>query len=237
MPTISFRPTAEFAKEYPPIPAKTLIPDWIKNVKPHTACGAATIKKCPPMIDMITSGYYIRSHGNFNFHRYIKDGEEEINISGDIELTISSKEIASSNTILNKIPLLSKHNFDEAPLIVNGIKKSVFKFLGYWAAKTPPGYSVLYLPVAHFYNDFQILSAIVDTDDDWEIPTAFPAFCNYHDEHEHKWSIKTGDPIALVIPFLRDEWDCEILEIDNAIARTKANFNYQENFHKKKSFK
>jgi hypothetical protein len=95
---------------------------------------------------------------------------------------------------------------------------------------------MLYLPVSHFYNDFQILSAIVDTDNDWEIPTAFPAFCNYSDEHEHTWSIKAGDPIALAIPFLRDEWDHEILEIDDTIARTKANFNYREKFHKKKSF-
>ena len=238
MPTISFRPTAEFAKEYPPIPAKTLIPDWIKNVKPHTTSGAATIKKCPPMIDMITSGYYIRSLGNFEFCRYIQNGEEEISILGDIERLVPDNNPPTSNITSNTyISLLSSHLFEEVPLTVNNIRKSVFKFLGYWTAKTPPGYSILYLPVAHFYNDFQILSAIVDADDDWEIPTAFPAFCNYHDEHKHKWSIKAGDPIALAIPFLRDEWDHEILELDDSIPRTKANYNYRENFHKKKSFK
>jgi hypothetical protein len=238
MPTISFRPTAGFAKEYPPVPAKEIIPEWIKNVKPHTDNGTATVKRCPPMIDMVTSGYYIRSFGNFEFHRYIQNGEEEINITGDVDLLVPfdnpTPDIVLSKTFA---PLMTSHNFEEAPLVVNDIRKSVFKFLGYWTAKTPPGYSILYLPVAHFYNDFQILSAIVDADDDWEIPTAFTAFCNYHDENEHKWSIKAGDPIALAIPFLRDEWDHEILEQDDSIPRTKTNYNYRENFHKKKSFK
>lgn len=232
MPTISFRPTEEFAKVYPPVPAKDIIPEWIKNVKPHTPQGISTVKRCPPMIDMITSGYYIRSFGNINFRRYIKNGEEEIDISGDIDLFVPE-----TDSTKKLVPLVAGHIFDEAPLVVNDIRKSVFKFLGYWIAKTPPGYSVLYLPVAHFYNDFQILSAIVDADDDWEIPTAFPSFCNYNDEHDHSWSIKAGDPIALAIPFLREEWDHELLEIDNSIVRNKTNYNYRENFHKKKSFR
>ena len=205
MNTIKFRALYEFAEDYPPIPAKKLIPQWIKDLMPVSSSGNNTAKKCPPLIDMLTTGYYIRAVSNLKFVRTVENNEECLNVTG--EWIVGDKKVTD---IFDEssfgVSVMGMHSFDQAPIVINGIRKQIFKFYGMWVTTVPKGYSILYLPVSHFHQNFEILPAIVDADDDWEVPTAFPALASYNGTEETSWEVKAGDPIALAIPFKREEW-------------------------------
>jgi hypothetical protein len=235
---INFHPVFEFAKDHTPILAKKLMPEWIKNLPPIVPGiddrDIKTIKKCPPTIDFLTSGYYMLSPGNYHFKREINNGEEDIFINGDeyINAIENGKNIS--------MPTLGFHIHDQAPIIINGIKKSIWKIYQFWAIETPPGYSCMFLSPTYFYQPFQIFPAIVDTDDGFKVPQSLPMMCSFDDNETHEWSIKKGDPLALVIPFKRDEWHTTINDVCQENQEIALNRNYQSydiNFHKKKIFK
>jgi hypothetical protein len=235
---ITFEPFFEFSKDHAPIPAKKMLPEWIKNLPPIVTNELGntfrTAKKCPPMIDFLTSGYYMLSPGNFKFRREVNNNEEDIFINGDMYVRVEEE-----NKVIT-IPTMSHHTHDQAPIVINGIKKSIWKFNQFWAVHTPPGYSCIYLPPLFFCQHFQMFPAIVDTDDGFGVPQSFPVMSVYNDNSIHEWGIKKGEPLALVIPFKRDDWEHEIADIELAnreIALDRNKQRYARDFHKKKNFK
>lgn len=233
MNIIKFEPVFEFAKDVPPLPAKKQFASWIKNLPPNFN-GAQTAKKCPPMIDFMTSGYYIRSVGNYHFKRSVIDDEENIEIVGDHYMTFqeSGRDVA--------IPTLGFHSFDQAPIVYNGIKKQIWKFYEFWTIHTPPGYSTMFIPPLSFYEQpFEMFPATVDTDDNFGVPQSFACISKHQDTGTYEWDVKKGDPIAMVIPFKRDAWDHELLDVDYANrekALDKHVLDYATDFHKKKNW-
>jgi hypothetical protein len=235
---IKFEPAFELAKEYPPLPAKKMIPEWFKNLDLTTIEGHGTAKQCPPMIDFFTSGYYIRSVGNFHFKREVVNDEEDITISGDFFADQSESSEYGGQTY--SMPLLGLQVHDQIPVVINGIKKSFWKFYEFWVVHTPPGYSCLFLPPTFFYQPFEIVPAIVDTDDDFCVPQSFPTMCSARGNETIEWDVKKGDPIVLVIPFKRDDWKHTNMDIDHSRRKKmidKNILNYKDNYHKPKKFK
>ena len=98
----------------------------------------------------------------------------------------------------------------------------------------------MFIPPLFFHQPFQMMPAIVDTDDDFGVPQAFPFTTTYNDNGTYEWEIKKGDPLVLVVPVKRDDWSHTIEDIDHEhriIALDRHKQSYINDFHKKKNFK
>lgn len=192
---ILFTDTKGIPGEYAPVPASKFIPEWYQKTqsyingkkKPYgngSGGTPATIKKCIPVFDAITSGYIIVTYS---------------------DIYVSQKDGApfyewSSNSAIEFHPV------EQAPLHPDGNGLSYPKFVNGWAIKTPNRYSVLITQPFHRDAPFKILDGIVDTDK-YITPIHFPFVLK-----DSKWEglIPAGTPIAQIIPFKRDSWKMSI---------------------------
>ena len=172
----------------PPSPSFANIPSWYKNTEPYldiklpvnSLIPQATIKKCLPIFDAITSGYIIKSPCDV----YVKniDGKQNFQWTTHDALEFHPIEQAS---------LHPKSNGHDYP-----------KWQNPWTIKTPKGYSVLILQPVHRESVFTIFPAIVDTDK-YHNRINFPFTLN---DFTFEGVIPYGTPIAQVIPFKRESW-------------------------------
>lgn len=216
--------------EFPPIATKDLLPDWYKNSKSYlndikatqvindTLMTTATIKKCMPVFDVLTSGYFIQTWA-------------DIKISNKNEVVFY--EIDSN--------VLSEHNKEQAQGHPFVRKKDdlIAKFINNWGIKTPKGYSCLFMPPAHRKNIISIMPAIVDTDT-YNLAVHFPFTLS---DPTFEGVIPKGTPIVQVIPFKRDEWkmNIESMNTDDKIKQyellNKNTINrYRTSFWSKKEY-
>jgi len=225
---IIFTPRNQIAKEYYPIPATKLIPDWYRDTqsymdnkkKPIGNGGTAiTIKKCMPVFDAITAGYILL-------------------LPADIYVT--QKDDAPYYEWAN-YNLIGFHPIEQAP---RHPEKNGFpypKFINQWGIKTPKGYSTLFVQPFHRESVFTILPGVVDTDT-YTTQVHFPFTLN---DPKFEGLIPAGTPIAQVIPFKRDAWKMKIggeKEVkDFVLAETKINAKffdrYKSMFWDKKEYK
>jgi hypothetical protein len=192
---IKFTNTSNFNNLEKPIPASTVLPDWYKKTESYinskkipTGSGNtdATIKKCMPVFDAITSGYIIVLPADV--YVSIKDGQQYFEWSN--------------------FGLVSFHPIEQAPEHPNRKPHAYPKWNNHWAIKTPNGYSTLFVQPFHRESIFTILPGIVDTDT-YLAPVNFPFVIN---DPTFEGLIPKGTPIAQVIPFKRDSWKMEFGE-------------------------
>ena len=84
----------------------------------------------------------------------------------------------------------------------NGVDgQFVFKAISPWKIITPPGWSVLQLPLFyHFNQEWSVMPGVIDTDIHSEINQQIL----YHGNGKEV-VIKCGDPLVLYIPFKRSD--------------------------------
>jgi hypothetical protein len=196
----------DLEEEFPPIPAHLDLPEWYKKLEsylggkkaPDGQGGTlASIKKCMPVFDMITSGYVIRS-------------------SADV--WVSQKPVVDSLTSKptgKTVPwyewpskgMIQFHPISQAPTHPNntGHEESYPKWMSPWGITTPPGYSCLFMQPSHRESVFTILPGVVDTDS-YVAPINFPFVLN---DITFEGLIPAGTPIAQIIPFKRNSWKME----------------------------
>jgi hypothetical protein len=170
-----------------PIPAALGVPDWLKAM-PANVTGAVpseaetfTVKKCPPVIDAITSGYII-----------------PLVMDVDFEMQAAELKIRASLPLIQSHPLeqVAGSGFDNGAGIV--------KFVNPWIVKTPPGYSCFFLPMINRYDfPFRVIAGVVETDKYYR-EVNFPAVCLLRPGQ--RFSAKKGTPLVQVIPFKREPW-------------------------------
>lgn len=195
MPNITFTNTSGVPDDFAPKPAYTCIPDWYKNLESYMGgekqpngegSTSATIKRCMPVFDAITAGYILFTPVDVWISQ--RDGEPwyEWPSYGPIQF----------------------HPVEQAPTHPNrnGHKTSYPKWINPWAIKTEPGYSVMFVQPFHRESIFNILPAVVDTDQ-YDSPVNFPFVLN---DVTYKGIIPAGTPMAQVIPFKRESWQMEI---------------------------
>jgi hypothetical protein len=222
---IKFTDTKGIAEDYKPKPSDKFIPDWYKTMdsyinknKEPNGFGetTATIKRCMPVFDSITTGYIITTYVDL----WVK------------QVPVVPKDlIVDENTDLSEYPtqpfyewsnhgLIEFHPVVQAPNHPSrGRHESDYpKFLNPWAIKTPPGYSTLFIQPLHRSSPFTILPGVVDTDK-YNAPVNFPFALNEADKF--KGLIPAGTPIAQVIPFKRDSWKMEIGDIEEIREQAK----------------
>lgn len=223
----------EVADLFPVLPASKLIPEWYKDtpveigeIPPMTQPHTPTIKRCIPVLDYMTTGYIIRA----GYEMHIKQNIDKHFVKDfDYRCRHSDK-------------VVGKHPWFQAPFSVNGDKSHYVKIYQPWHIKTPPGYScMIYDPFYHMRTAYSIFPGVVDTDQHDE-PIGLVGLIK-----EEEFVIKPGDPLVVVFPFKRDDWqmDTKILTVEQEVVRSSFKYRlssywsglYSALFHSKKTYR
>jgi len=172
----------ESIEECLPRPAKHFIPKWFKDIPSNKRM---TVKDCPSFPDYFSQGYIIPMWSDVKMN--FIDEVPRVNISAER----FSFEFHGNQQMLD----YKKASF-------NGVEgQFVFKAVCPWRIITPPGWSVLQLPLFyHFNQEWSVLPGIIDTD----IHTEINQQILYHGDGKEVM-IKCGDPLVLYIPFKRSD--------------------------------
>ena len=207
---------------FSPKPANKVVPEWYRDLptwkkNPFEGVDAPTIKNCMPAQDMLLAGYII-------FNTY--------------ELTLvpeSKTKYQEFQAICPHRPHISSHHHEQMPVSIAGEKKHYFKVAQPWIIKTPPGYScIIQQPFYHFEQRYQILPAIVDTDQH-DLNIEIPGFLL----SDEPVKIESGAPFIQVIPFKREDWTMSAVHQPRKRSRLEFLWQaaYRTVFHSKKNFK
>lgn len=172
----------ESVEECLPKPAKHFIPKWFKDI-PSYVPDVTTVKNCPSFPDYFSQGYIIPMWSDVKLQYDLGNWKWEVPEKS------FQWEIHGNNQFLDYV----NPSF-------NGVEgQFIFKALSPWRIITPPGWSVLQLPLFyHFNQEWSVLPGIIDTDIYTQINQQFL----YHGKGK-KIKINRGDPFVLYIPFKR----------------------------------
>jgi hypothetical protein len=170
----------ETIEECLPRPAKHFIPKWFKDISSEHSL---SVKYCPSFPDYFSQGYIMP-------------------MWSDVKLRHDSDTWTwESPTDKFTWDIHGKHQFlNHTDASFNGIDgQFVFKADCPWRIVTPPGWSVLQLPLFyHFNKEWSVLPGVIDTDIYFEINQQVL----YHGDGK-TIQINRGDPFVLYIPFKR----------------------------------
>ena len=166
-----------------PKPAKNFIPKWFKDI-PNYSNNMTTVKNCPSFPDYFSQGYILPMWSDVDLRSDPIDGW-----SWQVPTNYASWSIHGTDQLLS-----------HTDVTFNGVSTQfVFKANCPWRIITPPGWSVLQLPLFyHFNREWSVLPGIIDTD----IHSTINQQVLYHGDG-NTISIKRGDPFVLYIPFKR----------------------------------
>lgn len=223
MPKIKFttnRPwLSKESNSCPYATAKTL-PDWYKKadiyamnhhsgkpwLDPETGGKISTWKSCPAILDVMTSGYVLKTPCDIEF--YINDrGKIDVKV-----LDLQYQDFCHSRPPMEQF---------QHPL---GYYEDHFAWWIDWGIEVPDGYSVLYThPLNRFELPFLSVSGVVDNDK-VKLSGTFPFFVI------KGWTgvLPAGTPYAQLFPFKREDWESEIIEEDPKIIYEKNLDNYKK---------
>ena len=175
----------ESIEECRPKPAKNFIPEWFRDIP---SSEPDTVKVCPSFPDYFSMGYVVP-------------------MWTDVKLASNEFPGVDWNwQTPDKTFIIESHGnrqfIDYVKPSFNGVDgQFVFKAICPWRIITPPGWSVLQLPMFyHFNKEFSVLPGILDTDIYHEINQQIL----YHGCGK-EIQIKRGTPLALYVPFKRDQ--------------------------------
>lgn len=200
---------------YPPKPSSKFLPEWYKKTEEYINgkkeieinenYTSATIKKCIPVFDAMTSGYILTTQTDVQVSEV--DGGPYYNWS-------------SQNAI-------SFHPVIQAELHPKNNGFPYAKWTNPYSIKTPPGYSCLFMPPIHNPNGiFTVLEGFVDTDK-YLPPVNFPFVLN---DPKFRGIIPAGTPMVQIIPIKREEWKLELGNIDSLEEVKKIQFSFATKF-------
>jgi hypothetical protein len=207
---ITFRCPPELEPILPrPIPAILGLPDWFKAL-PQKAFSATlqseqmTVKKCPPFIDAMTSGFLMPlaadlsvENGEFSWDRDVPSGAFTSYPRSPIDFH-DSTQVAGT-------PLYDEDRF-------------IIKFNNFWTVELPEGYSLLVThPINRHDLPFVTLTGLVDADRYRDNFIHFPA--RWRDP-DFAGTLHAGTPVAQCIPIKREHWNAHFETITgDAVAR------------------
>jgi hypothetical protein len=222
------------SETYKPVQASKYLPEWYKKqdsfidnkskVAPLPKDGHATfatIKKCMPVFDALSSGYLLLTPCDISVSQ----------LDGDFYFTWV-------NTDYEVIQFHPLKQADQYPS--KTVKNAYPKWVNPWSIKTPKGYSILITAPFHRNNIFEALPGIVDTDK-YNLPINIVFQMS---QSNYEGLVPAGTPIAQIIPFKRDKWSMqlggeqEIQEKDNQIKLLNSKFydKYKTFFRQKKEY-
>jgi hypothetical protein len=170
----------ESIKECLPKPAKHFIPKWFKDIPNESF---RSVKVCPSFPDYFSQGYIIP-------------------MWADVKLKNIGEQWSwqTATDVFNWDVHFNDQLIDHKKPSFSGVEgQFVFKALCPWRIITPPGWSVLQLPLFyHFNEEWSVMPGVIDTDIHHEINQQVL----YH-ANGKEITIERGDPFVLYIPFKR----------------------------------
>jgi Family of unknown function (DUF6065) len=189
-----------------PRPAKSVLPDWFRKIAPidleHVGArdNGITIKRCMPFLDALATGWIVPLAAEVRLE--IKDGGKTVDSGWEFDRIMVSNH--------------SPHQVTGHP----NLPRPPLKFHNYWAIRTPPGWSCLFVPPLNRPNGvFEAVAGIVDTDT-YTAHVHFPFFPIGPDGVH---IIEKGTPLVQVFPFRRADatMESEIRAETNEEARER----------------
>jgi hypothetical protein len=206
---LTFRCPAELEGVIPPpVPAALGLPDWLKTMPAETfdALGQQdmqTVKRCPPFIDAMTSGFLIPLICDLRVENGEFSWENDLPPAGAVNFIRSPIGFHNPSQVTGT-PLFDGDRFP-------------IKFHNLWTIEAPEGFSLFFThPVNRFDLPFTTLSGLVDCDryrDGW---VHFPA--HWHDMN-FNGLLPRGTPIAQCIPVKREKWTARTMAFTSEEAR------------------
>ena len=198
--TLKFRCPAELEGKIPaPIPAALGMPDWIKTA-PQQAFNAInqraddTVKRCPPFIDAMTSGFLIPLICDLRIENGEITWDNDLPSGGDAGFPRSPIGFHDPSQVTST-PLFDPDRF-------------LIKFHNLWSIEAPEGYGVLFThPFNRFDLPFTTLTGMVDCDRYYDSWIHFPA--HWHNVN-FSGVLPRGTPVAQCVPVKRDNWAAHI---------------------------
>ncbi len=169
-----------------PRQARSVLPDWFRKIAPvdlekvGARDNAITIKRCMPFLDALSTGWVLPLAAEVRLE--IKDDGRTVDYGWDFDKT-----------------MISNHS----PAQIKGHPKEPrppCKFHNYWAIRTEPGWSCLFVPPLNRPNGvFEAVAGVVDTDT-YSAHIHFPFFPIGQDGVH---IIEKGTPLVQIFPFRR----------------------------------
>jgi len=226
----------------PPKPSLLTIPESYKNLSKRIDEKdplAKSVKACIPFLDALTVGYIISFPVDFCF-----TVQEEKNNKGEVRHHVQGYVHSDMPEEYFKYFEIQTHEEKQMPPSLRSSYRTIdiiFKILSPWHIKTPSGYSCIFTNPFNRNTPFKIIDGIVDTDS-FPLTINFPAFWT-KDPSVKETVIKKGTPLALVIPFKRQQWKMKTIKKEVNLPQIKFKYasllkdNYKKLFWNKKSFK
>jgi len=174
---VSAVPELENIEICKPKPAMEYLPPWFSQL-PAKMNGGKTAKQCPSFVDLFKLAYVIPMWCDSKLTR---DGDE---YHWETANSLFTWEIHGDGQFSNHIP---KNNY------------GIFKAVSPWLTFTPPGWSVMQLPMYYHFNpDWEVLPGIIYSDQHHENNQQVMLF-------KQEVIIKQGQPLCMYIPYKRDK--------------------------------
>src|SRR5215813_12682199 len=195
--TIKFSCPPEMEQVLPrPIPAVRGLPDWFKALPQHGFSSVSnaemmTVKKCPPFIDAMTSGFLMPLTADLKVENGEFSWSSNIPVAGNLRNLTRSPIDYHDSVQVKGTPFFDDDRF-------------IIKFNNFWTIQLPPGYSLL---VTHPINrddlPFSTLCGLVDVD---LYSLSFVHFPARWRDPGFNGTLPQGTPVAQCLPIRRERW-------------------------------
>lgn len=231
---ITFIPKNDYVIEYAPKPEPMSknFPAWWRKSDPYVGGEKkvirgqynSTVKKCPGIQDLLTTGYVLKTPCDIYIDTTGEDLIYEVN------------ELHASSIMLHSPEQVTSWEYDK-----DRFTKDVFRIHPMWVVATEKGYSTLFIhPSFHNTLPFEIIPAIIDTD-----MYASDGPFSVKLKKGFKGVIEAGTPLVQCIPYKREEFEAVILEkpdlrvLNSILLKIKYKFGnaYKSLMWEKKVFK
>ena len=179
----------------PPIPAALGLPAWLKSMPSQTfnpvlSREGDTVKRCPPFVDAMTSGFLIPLICDVKVENSEFTWDNEPPPGGAVSFVRSPIGFHDPSQVTGT-PLFDADRF-------------LIKFHSPRTMEAPDGYSLLFThPVNRFDLPFTTLTGLVDSDHYHDAWVHFPA--HWHDMN-FNGVLPKGTPVAQCFPVKRENW-------------------------------
>jgi hypothetical protein len=215
---VLFIPGSKKIKELVPSPARSVVPEWYKDILPKT--DPSGVKKCVPFLDALTSGYIQRTWT-------------------DILVTCDNGEV-KVETLPHEVEMVKQRENTAMPSSEELYQKE-FIWQRPWSIQLPDGYSSL---ITHPLNradlPFYTMSGIVDSD---TYHHTIIGNIPFYIKSSFTGVIKAGTPMFQVIPIKREDWSADESEYDTAFwqrmykeRHSDKKISYKKNFWRRKHY-
>lgn len=207
--SLTFRCPPELEGWLPrPIPAAQGLPAWLRSMPAQALNAIAgaeddTVKRCPPFLDAMTSGYLIPLMCDVTVAQGQFTWDAELPPSGAVAFPRSPIGLHDPSQVAGT-PLFEADRF-------------LVKFHNLWTIEAPEGYAVLFThPFNRFDLPFTTLTGRVDCDRYHDAWIHFPAVWR---DPGFDGVLRKGTPVAQCIPVRRETWQAETLAFTDDDAR------------------